>query len=264
MNLIEQLRPKRMLDFGSGNPPRLAIAACKKLLELEAWCVDEQRIEESPRIYSLPSPLFMAYSSSEFKKFHSTFDFAHSAFVFHEICNNWERGEQMGGIHTPEAWNALSSIYHCLRSGGCFELVDYVACEFYHFLKASGRQWVLQDAKYKKLAYTVYEACICIEPVGKDLGVVVGLLASEFGRDHAEMQQLLVRLFIEYPRLPGPQISEERDDLVRLIMHFRKYKDHHTRSSRDTYEERLREIGFRRCESWTPDETRYQFICMKN
>jgi SAM-dependent methyltransferase len=263
MHLIEQLQPKRMLDFGSGNPPRLAIAACNRVPELEAWCVDEYRVEERSRIYSLPSRLFMVHPSSELKEFENKFDFAHSAFVFHEICDDWERGEQKGGIHTPEAWNVLSSIYRCLRNGGCFELVDYVACEFYHFLNASGKQQVLQDAKHKKLADTVYEACICTEPAGEDLEAVVGLLASEFGRGQAEMKSLLLRLFMEYPRLPGPQIAAEKDELIRLILHFRKYKDHHTRCPPDKYKERIREVGFHNCELWTPDGTRYQFICIK-
>jgi hypothetical protein len=263
IHLIKQLRPKKMLDFGSGNPPRFAITACDRFPELEIWCVDVQPVEEHQRIYFLPNTLFIETSSGKLEKLRNTFNFAHSAFAFHEICSDWERGEQIGGIHTPEAKKALSSIYLCLQTGALFELIDYVACEFYDFLQASRRYWVLKDSKFKKLADIVYEACIRTEPTEHDFAPVVTLLVSEFGRDQAEMQSLLLRLFVEYPRLPGPQIAAEKDELIRLIMHFRKYKDHHTRCPPDRYKERLREVGFRISESWTPDGTRYQFLCTK-
>ena len=189
-------------------------------------------------------------------------DYAHASLVFHEMCDDPARGEEIGGIHTPEGGKALAAIFSCLRPGGIFDLIDVVTCDFYRYLSRT-RPDILESTGCKKLADAVYLLCICKKPSPSDLQSVAEIARKELGHDESKTALSLHRLFLEYPPLRGPERAAEKDEFIRLLMHFRKYKDHHMRCATEVYEDRLQASGFSLCETWTPDELRFQFVCRK-
>lgn len=257
--LVAALTPGRILDFGCGTPPRFILEILAEHPTIEALCVDAEPVDGADGIACLESSVFLEAARSQDLL---PVDYARASFVFHEICDDLTRGEEIGGIHTPEGLTALTALFSCLAPGGLLDLIDVVTCEFDDYLRKT-RPDILESTGPRKLADAVYLRCICKRPGPGDIQEVAEIAGRELGRDPSDTALVLHRLFVEYPPLRGPERAAEKDEFVRLLMHFRKYKDHHVRCPVEVYEDRLQQAGFTLRERWTPDQMRFQFVCAK-
>ena len=263
LEILRCLKPREVLDFGSGIRARFAHILCREFANVHVWCVDVEPVEETTRISYLSHELFLEEPAYRLERLKGHLDLAHSAFVFHEICHDYDLGEKLGGIHTPEAAKILANLFYCLRQGGTFILADFVACGFYQFLGKTPYRHMLESEKHKRLVDMVYDRCIAADATPKAVELVAGYVQTEFGQDPEQIRDLMTRYYVEYRRLPSSLIASMEDPLVRLLLLPRKYRDHHTRCTTDDYRKAVVRAGLEIVEEWTPDSMSYQWVCRK-
>ncbi len=263
LEIVRRLKPREVLDFGSGESAKFANMLCRELGDLHVYCVDVKPVKETPRIFYLSHDLFLEEPSYGLERFKDHFDLAHSAFVFHEICHDYDLGEKLGGVNTPEASRILANLFHCLHQDATFILTDFVACDLYEFLKRTRYSHILESEEHKRLVGIIYDRCIVVDATPDAVEFVAESSQTEFGQDPGKIRDLMMRYYVRYERLPYSFIVATEDPFIHLLLLLRKYRDHHTRCTIDDYRQAVVCAGFEVVEEWTPDNMGYQLVCRK-
>lgn len=263
LEIIRRLEPREVLDFGSGKSAKIANMLCREFANLHVYCVDTEPVKETSCISYLSYDLFLEEPAYRLERFKDHFDLAHSAFVFHEICHDYDLGEKLGGVNTPEAARILANLLRCLRQGGTFILTDFVACDFYQFLEKTQYRHMLESEKHKRLVDMIYDRCIAVDVTSDAVEFVAEYSQTEFGQDPEKIRSLMMRYYVEYDRLPYSFIVATEDSFLHLLLLLRKYRDHHARCTIDDYRKAVIRAGFEVVEEWTPDNMGYQLVCRK-
>jgi hypothetical protein len=195
----------------------------------------------------------------------------YSAIVFHEICHDYNLGEKLGRVNTPEATRILANLFNCLHQNGTFIVTDFVACDLYEFLnrvpyeflKSKQLPQILESKKYRRLIDTIYGCCIAMDPTPNAVESIVERSQIEFGQDPEKIRNLMMRYYVEYERFTFSLLAATEDPFIHLILLLRKYRDHHTRCTINDNREAVVCAGFEVTEEWTPDNLCYQLVCRK-